>query len=854
MIRKLVWLALIGLLMIAQYCQVQAQSSTWSEPLNISRSGAAEQPRLVAAPDGRMQAFWWDRFNGLTTAFSNGSTWTEGVTIPLDIEEKEMPEFVLDTSGRIHAFWRKEDGQDGGQLWHASMRIGESTWAVIELLASSTLEFKFLALDDGGIVVAYLRVAQSWGNPAGIYLLRLEPGVFIWNTSIGLDTSAYYRLENPESAWLHLAADGDILTVTWREPHSGEYMAKTSVNGGWTWGSIESLSSPGTEMTRPRSLYLAAGNLLIWQDQGSSDCTLIQRSGDEDWQAGVTGLTQCPQNDSSWSSADRLFWTWGEGSRVISLAAWDGLAWSQPLEISFTFTDPLDNTSINLQDLHPIQAGERLYVLGSDGAGEIWFLESDLNALQLLQAPRPDWGLVSRLSSPGIAAAEPAIVVDAAGVFHIVWLEGSSEGVLNRLYYAKVTGSIAGQPVAIMSAAAGEFFRQPALLADPDGWLHLAWSGSDRGEIQYSRVRLEDAENPGAWSPVQRLSTQAGAFAQLTLDAAGRLYLLYVQPLNEDRGVYLLRSSDHGDTWSQSERVFDAQAAGWANLGSAALAIAPSLDGGNTFSVHVAWGEEALPGTLPPQGIWYARASASLLSNEPLLWSTPFEVAGEQAAWPRLLISGGDVHLIYAIRGLGVWDRSLPIAAPAEDVSGWSTAAPATGWDSLRTTDGRAFGVAASGSVGTSGGMLHLVGMPADDRLVYSSWEHSRWGDMEGYTLAGWTSGPALWVDAASLSTGGRLGLTWLAADETGLSAVYWVERSIPVIEVLPEPTPMPTPVPQDDPDITPTPTIQPSPTPDLNLAPAMSFSASTPLVLGGGLAALLVVSFLLILRRSRRK
>ncbi len=854
MIRKLIWLALIGMLMITQMSPVQAQNSTWSEPLNLSRSGAAGQPRLVVAPNGRVQVFWWDRFDGLTTAYSNGSTWTDGVTIPLDIEEREMPEFLVDTSGRIHAFWRKQDAQDGGQLWHASMRLGESTWAVVELLASSTLDFKFLALDDGGVVVAYLRIAQSWGNPAGIYLLRLEPGVFIWNTSIGLDTSAYYRLEDPETAWLHLAAEGDNITVTWREPHSGDYRVRTSVNGGWTWGSIESLSSPDTEMTRPRSLYLAGDRLLIWQAQGNSDCTLIQRSGDEDWQAGITGLIQCPQNDSSWSSVDRLFWMWGEGSRAISLAAWDGLAWSQPLEISFSFTDELDNTSINLQDLHPVLAGGSLYILGSDGSGEIWFVQSDLNTLQLLQAPRPDWGLVSRLSSPGIVAAEPVLAVDAAGVFHIMWLEGSSEGVLNRLYYAEVTDSAVGQPVAIRSAAEGEFIRNPALLADPDGWLHLAWSGSNRGEIQYSRVRLEDSETPGAWSPVQRLSTQSGAFPQLTLDGIGRLYLLYVQPLNEDRGVYLLRSMDHGDTWSQSERVFDAQGAGWDNLGPAALAIAPSLDGGNTVSVHVAWGEEALPGTLPPQGIWYARASTSLLNNEPLQWSTPFEVAGEQAAWPRLLISGGDVHLIYAIRGLGIWDRSLPITAPAEDVSGWSTAAPATGWDSLQTLDGRAFGVAASGSVAISGGMLHLVGMPANDRLVYSSWEHGRWGEMEDYTLAGWTSDIALWVDAASLATGGMLGLTWLATDETGLPAVYWVERSIPVIEVLPEPTSMPTPVPQDVPDIAPTPTFQPSPTPDLNLAPAISFSASTPLVLGGGLAALLVVSFLFLLRRTRRK
>jgi hypothetical protein len=47
-----------------------------------------------------------------------------------------------------------------------------------------------------------------------------------------------------------------------------------------------------------------------------------------------------------------------------------------------------------------------------------------------------------------------------------------------------------------------------------------------------------------------------------------------------------------------------------------------------------------------------------------------------------------------------------------------------------------------------------------------------------------------------------------------------------------------------------PTATALPSPTPDLNLAPAMGMSSSIPLVLGGGLAAILVVGYMLVKRR----
>jgi len=852
MMRKLFWLMMIALMLFIQIGPVQAQNSSWSVPLNLSRSGAAEQPRLVVAPDGKAQAFWWDRFDGLTTAYSNGVIWTDGINIPLVLENSEMPDFLLDSSGRIHAFWRKQVEEQEGQLWHASMPLGEARWAVVELLAESTLDFKALALEDGAIVVAYLRIAQGWGAPAGIQFLRLEPGVFFWNTPIGLDTSAYYRLEAPETAWIHLAADGDILTVTWHEPQYGEFRERISLNGGWTWTTTETLTLPTVEMDQPRSLYARDGRLLIWQEESNAGCNMIQRRGDGDWQTSLTGLTQCPQDDTSWSSADRLYWMWGEGTRVISLTAWDGLAWSSPLEISFSFTDPVDNTSRNLIDLRAARAGDRLHVIGSDGMGEVWYVQSALDSLKLLEAPRPDWGIVNRVSSRGMAAGEPTLVVDTAGIFHLVWLEGPGDDVFTTLYYARITGSTIGQPVTVRAAAAGEFFRQPALLADQNGWLHLAWSGGSRGEIHYSRVRLEDAENPGAWSPVLRLSSDAGTFPQMARDAASRVYLLYVQPLNEGRGIYLLRSMDQGDVWTQPLLVFDAQAAGWDNIGSVALAVAPSLDGGNTVSLHVAWGEEALPGTLPPQGLWYARAYTSLLSSEPLQWSTPFEVAGEQAAWPRLVITGGDVHLIYTIRGLGVWDRYLPLSAPSEDVSGWSTAAPAAGWDSLKSMGGRAFGVAASGSIGSPGGVLHLVGMPVSGQLVYTPWMEGRWGDLEEFILAGRTAGPAIWVDAAGMLTGGTLGLTWLAVDETGLPAAFWIGRIIPTVDVLPEPTPLPTPDLLGDPSIAPTATIQPSPTPDLNLAPAMTFSSSMPLLFGGGLAALLVVGFLLIRRRSR--
>ena len=851
MLRKLIALALIPLFFSFPHFQANAQASSWSEPMNLSRSGAAEQPRIVAAPSGAVQTFWWDRFDGLTTAYFNGNTWSVGTSAPLDIDAGEMPEFVLGSDGRIHAFWQKQL-QSESELWHASMRLGDTNWTVIEKLAETILGFKVLPMEDGAVIAAYLRISQNWDAPAGIYVLRLEPGVYVWNAPIGLDTSAYYRLETAESAWLHLAANGEMLTVTWREPRSGGYRMKTSRNGGWTWEITQTLDTPGAEMEQPRTLYWGEEPIIAWQDESPSGCTMMQKGESGNWLTTLTGMNECSQSDSTWISDNRLFWLWGQGSEKVWLAAWEGLAWTQPLSLSFSFTDSTDNTTRNLQDLQMVQAGGSLYGVGSDGRGEVWYVKSELSSHQLLSAPRPDWGMTSRLSSPEMVAGEPALTVDTSGIFHLVWLEGAPSEVFERLYYAGIKGEAMGQPMVVKSAAAGEFLRQPDLLADSVGWLHLTWSGGTHGEILYSRVRVEEASDPGAWSPVQLISTTAGASPQLARDAAGRMYLLFVTPLNEGRGVYLVRSLDDGNTWMDPELVFDAQAAGWNNIGAATLSISPSLDGGQTVTLHAAWGEEALPGTLPAQGVWYARAVTSLVNLEVLSWSSPFKVSGEGAAWPRLIMTEGDVHLVFTVRTAGVWERHIPMSATTSDVSGWSTAAPAAGWEALESGDGWRFGMAVSGSATSAEGVMHLVGMPAAGQLAYSRWTRGRWSDLESYALPGWSAGNASWVDAACLASGERLGMSWISEDDNGLPAVFFASRIIPVLEIAPESTPLPVVEPEATPSLTPTDTVQLSPTPDLNQVPTMTISSNAPLILGGSLASLLLIGYALARQRKR--
>jgi hypothetical protein len=96
----------------------------------------------------------------------------------------------------------------------------------------------------------------------------------------------------------------------------------------------------------------------------------------------------------------------------------------------------------------------------------------------------------------------------------------------------------------------------------------------------------------------------------LLVDSSGGIWAAYAIGLNENRGIYIVQSSDQGATWSVPIKVFDAENAGWDRVGApkisatrdgrihilfsnyslndqsqSALFYTQSLDGGGTWSV-----------------------------------------------------------------------------------------------------------------------------------------------------------------------------------------------------------------------------------------------------------------------------
>jgi hypothetical protein len=332
-----------------------------------------------------------------------------------------------------------------------------------------------------------------------------------------------------------------------------------------------------------------------------------------------------------------------------------------------------------------------------------------------------------------------------------------------------------------------------------------------------------------------------GNWPQVYADSKGAVIVVYAGQLNEGRGIYLVRSTDNGATWMQPQLVFDAVKAGWEMVDYPSLAVAQ--DG----SIHIAWVKAARPNTWPAQGIYY-----SFSKNNGKTWSDPQILAEKNYDFPRLALTYGKVHLLFSDPSLGrIWHRSIDIKN--EESNAWSTAVSIGGTENIAPF----YGLVNDGTDDTPGGRLHLVGLDrSGGQMVYATWD-TRWSQLEVIPLQ--VHGSAgIGVNAATMLQGKTISavlqMNILGQDNQTQEAIIFSSRNISTIEFSSTPTLEPTAV-----IVTPKvsqPTRTPSPTPDLSGEVVISDVGSTPLILGGGLAAALLI-FVLIMRsfwmRKRR-
>lgn len=842
---------------------------------------------MFAGSDGTLQVFWWDRFDGLTVTRWDGEVWNTPVAIPIytleEVREGEfvpvpvetMPSLTADPDGRVHAFWLGEPDEETElqPLMYSRLPADGTAWSTAREVTGSALIWR-VGVDPGGVLhLVYVQPWHSDASPAGVHYRRSTDGGVRWSTSQVLHSSMYLRLLSPEEAHLQVVAGGEgQVYVTWDDPRLETAFYTRSADGGLTWEESWAMGDPEEGAKQAHVFFDQEGEaLLFWRAiRAAGSCVLYQRrAGDSGTpQRVLEELSRCPEEMGFLHTASEQVLLVTSSGGGLTLAAWDGSAeqWSEPKWLSVSFEDPELDRQVYLESLQPTLVGEDLAVVGQGQDGDVWFLESQVSTLDWAFAPPSSWSELVDLSQSEGLPGSPAVVTDAEGRVHVMWSEVTAEGLPgDGLYYAGYSGTRWTQPVELLRSS-DEKAHQPALVAVGDQ-LHTVWSGGRSGEVLYSRAYVRDAYAPDGWSEPQPLpaSLEVGSAPAIVADLVGTLHVVYAVPLNEERGIYYTRSDDGGETWSEVQVVFDAEAAGWAMVDHPSLAV-------DEFgTVHVAWVRAPLPGSGPPEGVYYSRligGSETLLQSSGQAWSEPVQVAEGAYDWPRVAATfTGQVHLLW-----GEANGSL----------GWShqwSIDGGVGWTRPERV-GRFAGVRGPVGLATDGaGTLHLIGVGEDDAgesaLLYTTWDSAaalttgdgRWGELETFRLAPDVSGEP-GVAVALRSALGWLDVIFRGEVESEEGEVqvdvFYANRSVPVVEVTPVPvfTPQPTMTPTPGPTPMPTPTLRPtvnagapSPSP-----PSLSLGPVTlPLLsLGGILLAALIVLAVAVLAlgplRARRR
>jgi hypothetical protein len=551
----------------------------------------------------------------------------------------------------------------------------------------------------------------------------------------------------------------------------------------------------------------------------------------------------CGQENQLLRSEDGQIILWTILQNQVNLLAWDQERWSEPQiqpELS-TIEDPETLSLVDLGCRQPQLINEGLAVVGCDEGigGDIWYSSRELSGIPEWYSSPSDWSAPQELVSGQNGINSPVLVAglwsQAAGVV-------GNEG-LTSIYYMGWDGERWSQPANVLQSPNGNA-GQPSAALDKDGRLLVVWTDSESGDILFSWANAALAGRLSEWAepvplPIDQLTA---ASPNILVDNAGTIYIAYAVPINEGRGIYIIRSTDGGESWSLPTQVFDGVEAGWQIVDQPQLA---QTTGGD---LHALWLQRALTDIGAPLGLYYAHSADNGAS-----WSGAEPVVDGEVEWSQITSDAqGAVYRIWqeVINNQTIirYQRLL------DSEAGWSLPESLSSFgESLRIAR----------LVVDQAGQLHLLQIVQDlsGRLILRHWlwEDGRWVVDENSELA-YAPSTDVTSMAAAVSSEADLNIVYSTMTDTELSEVlqnnlYFASRflDLPAF-VQAEPTSTPAPVNTPSPSITPTtqpvntPTLEPTNATDLNPLGSLETDGSGGssfggLVVAGILAGLIVVS-----------
>jgi hypothetical protein len=433
-----------------------------------------------------------------------------------------------------------------------------------------------------------------------------------------------------------------------------------SEDSGVTWGVAQQIKGPEDTggIDTPFNLTVSAFGenvLLIWQagEPGSSLCTVYSQfseDGGANWgdiSAVLGGRSECPVSTKIIGNDGKYVSVMFTGQVNPIMVAWNGSQWSgiQSLTRLPSLVNPLTYDAVLLGCRFDLLYKDRYYVTGCDQGrgGDIWFLSRALE-------PVENW------FSPSVILGEPNVLAvksekperianfhstaDGSGNIHAAWVQSpvsqanASDAVIK---YARWDGQRWTTPESVITSLSG-MPVQLMVTSDALQRLLLTWVDGSNGDLVFSWANLEKANLTSEWVDVIGLPIPSRLInsSDVVVDGSGRIINAYVVPINEERGVYVVQSTDIGRSWSTPTRAFDAIAAGWERIEQ------PRISLGSGGVLHLIFIRGAIREG-QPVGLYYSRSV-----DGGTTWSEAYNLSEGEIQWADIVsYDEGVIHVTW---------------------------------------------------------------------------------------------------------------------------------------------------------------------------------------------------------------
>jgi BNR repeat protein len=654
--RYVIWGGIIFSLVVSAFGMPSvgfAQSTQgWSDPVNLSNSGSSTAPSIVVDSNGTIHVIWLDEFDGYqyTESTDGGTTWSvvKTAAFPFSPKGDFPPVFVAGHNGEIHIFWQDSTYALFYSQAQSSTLSVPSSWTGNLKLSDSVISFDASVSAANILHVGYIRNLVTELKPSGVYYQRLDGGG--WSPATNLYSSKYYRSVLPANSNISIAVstveNRDRVLMSWDDrPQKRIFWSKSS-DGGTTWDQAQQVSGPeqsvGSEMPYNIKISSVDGKILLSWQVGipGSRCTQTSQwslDGGTQFLAPVKFLDDfisCPKQIYVVTANQDFSVSLINIQDEISLIAWNGEKWSkrQPQGELSTFVNPLtfDNVLFGCQAT-AFHDGT-LYIVGCDTGtgGDIWFRSRPLGSIDDWFPPPSAWTSPSVVATTRQGISSLTATSDDKGNIYSFWVQIPQAEVDQgdaTIVYARHEGEQWSKPSNVISG----FDSIPTHLqatSDKQGRILLSWVDGENGDLYFSWANTARANLASEWFEPQQLPShsQLNSSPDILADDLGRIVVVYTVPLNEDRGVYLVQSTDLGQTWSPPALIFDAVAAGWSLVDQPQVSV--SADG----KLHVLFTRSSLREDDQLRGLYYSQSA-----DGGMTWSQPQMVSEKNVEWSRIV-------------------------------------------------------------------------------------------------------------------------------------------------------------------------------------------------------------------------